>query len=254
MSRRVIIRVPGATVSSSDGELAAVAIDRRLDASIVTRVGPGVVVERGGTVASLTTPAEQDPLVVAFRATCARAGRDAPEGLHVRVVSRIPLARGLGASVAAVVAGVLAADALLDLRLGEDMVQRIAADVHGAEARVAAALHGGASPAPSPHALARSLVVATVDDSARIDREGEELALAAGAVRAVVVAERTILALARTDDAACVAARLDAALRMDGATADVFVNPTRVRGHERSVRHVCDDEPPPRAASLAAHR
>jgi homoserine kinase len=260
MSRRVLVRVPGVTATLPDGEIAAVAIDRWLDASIVTRVEPGIVVERGGTFASLRTPAEQDPFVAAFRATCERAGRVAPDGLTVRVVSRIPVARGLGAAVAATVAGVVAADALLDLRLGEDTVVHIAADVHGAEPRIVAALHGGASPAPrggvpaaSAHALARSLVVATVDDSAGIGTDGEELARAAGALRAVVVAKRTILALAVTDDAPCVAARLDGALRMRGAAADVFVNPARVRGHEHSVRHVCDDEPLTRATSLAAH-
>jgi homoserine kinase len=56
----------------------------------------------------------------------------------------IPVARGLGSSAAAIVAGMLAANYLLDLALAPDELFRSAAHMEGHGDNVGAALHGGA--------------------------------------------------------------------------------------------------------------
>jgi homoserine kinase len=64
-----------------------------------------------------------------------------PFGIHG--VNRIPLARGLGSSAAATVAGVAIADRLLDLSLATSDVVRFAAALEGHPDNVAAAALGG---------------------------------------------------------------------------------------------------------------
>jgi homoserine kinase len=68
-----------------------------------------------------------------------------PEGVGWRITMRnqIPLARGLGSSAAATVAGVVAGDALLGGRLDTDAQLRIATEIEGHPDNAAAALLGG---------------------------------------------------------------------------------------------------------------
>jgi len=69
-----------------------------------------------------------------------------PPGLEIRCVNRIPQARGLGSSSAAIVAGVLLARALVadgDQRLDDAAVLRLAADLEGHPDNVAPCLLGG---------------------------------------------------------------------------------------------------------------
>jgi homoserine kinase len=64
-------------------------------------------------------------------------------GWRIEMHNQIPLARGLGSSAAATVAGVLAADALLDGALDTAAQLRIATEVEGHPDNAAAALLGG---------------------------------------------------------------------------------------------------------------
>ena len=68
-----------------------------------------------------------------------------PEGVGWRITMRnqIPLARGLGSSAAATVAGVVAGSALLGGRLDTDAQLRIATEIEGHPDNAAAALLGG---------------------------------------------------------------------------------------------------------------
>jgi homoserine kinase len=69
-----------------------------------------------------------------------------PPGLALRCVNRIPHARGLGSSAAAIVSGVLAARSLTyqgRSRLPDDAVLRLAAELEGHPDNVAACLLGG---------------------------------------------------------------------------------------------------------------
>lgn len=77
-----------------------------------------------------------------FRAVYAALGEDAPT-VRFDVANPIPLARGLGSSSAALVAGAAIADAFNDGRLGRDEVFRLMAAFEGHPDNVAPAVYGG---------------------------------------------------------------------------------------------------------------
>ncbi len=65
------------------------------------------------------------------------------DGLRFEIRSEIPLARGLGSSAAAIVAGLVAADHLFELGNERDAIYRHAVELEGHPDNVAAALYGG---------------------------------------------------------------------------------------------------------------
>ncbi|MDQ6858725.1 MAG: homoserine kinase [Chloroflexota bacterium] len=97
-----------------------------------------VTVEGNGS----DVPTGEDNLfVVAARAAAKSLGHDlGPQ--HVIQRSAIPGSRGLGSSAAAIVGGVVAANALAGEPLGKRALLRIATDVEGHADNVAAALYG----------------------------------------------------------------------------------------------------------------
>ena len=72
------------------------------------------------------------------------------DGLSFRITSDIPLARGLGSSAAAIVAGLVAADHLFELGLGREELYAHAVDLEGHPDNVGAALYGGFVLCPRP--------------------------------------------------------------------------------------------------------
>jgi len=68
---------------------------------------------------------------------------DQPPPLEIRVFNPIPLARGMGSSAAARVAGAMIADRLLSGRLGLEGVFRVACELEGHPDNVAPAVFGG---------------------------------------------------------------------------------------------------------------
>jgi homoserine kinase len=84
---------------------------------------------------------DENLFVVSARAAAKAAGRElAPQ--HVIQRSAIPIARGLGSSAAAIVGGVVAANALLGEPFDRRTLLRIANEVEGHADNVAAALYG----------------------------------------------------------------------------------------------------------------
>ena len=77
-----------------------------------------------------------------FRAVHQRLGLEPPP-VAFEVDNPLPLARGLGSSSAALVAGAALADALTGERLGRDGVFRLAAELEGHPDNVAPAVYGG---------------------------------------------------------------------------------------------------------------
>lgn len=65
------------------------------------------------------------------------------DGIAFRLRSEIPLARGLGSSAAAIVAGLFAADHLFELALSKQEVLARAVELEGHPDNVAAAIYGG---------------------------------------------------------------------------------------------------------------
>jgi homoserine kinase len=65
------------------------------------------------------------------------------DGIAFRLRSEIPLARGLGSSAAAIVAGLAAADHLFELALSKEELLARATEIEGHPDNVAAAIYGG---------------------------------------------------------------------------------------------------------------
>jgi homoserine kinase len=143
----VHVRVPASTSNLGAGfDCVGIAVDRwltvtvHLDASSET-----VQISREGTLSSLGIAPNDDRILVGFLAACAYARREALPGITVRASSTIPIARGLGSSAAATVAGAVAANVLLELALDDATIAGIATTVEGHPDNVAPAVFGGAT-------------------------------------------------------------------------------------------------------------
>jgi homoserine kinase len=92
-------------------------------------------------------------VLVGLRTAAEAANRRLP-GCLISVRTVIPLARGLGSSAAAIVAGLVAANRLLDDPLDDRLLLRLATEIEGHGDNVAAALFGGvALVVPTPDEL-----------------------------------------------------------------------------------------------------
>ncbi len=144
-------RVPASSSNLGSGfDCIGVAIDRWLVASVTCAAetrggGGGITVRRHGRLTAVSVPADEDLLVRGFRAACAAARVPAPGGgAIIDAASDIPVGCGLGSSAAAIVAGVLLADAALELNLTRQQVVEIATSIEGHPDNVAPAVYGGA--------------------------------------------------------------------------------------------------------------
>jgi homoserine kinase len=145
LSGPVVVTVPASSANLGPGfDSLGLALELRdsLRGSIVSR-GVTISVEGEGADA---VPRDESHLVVrAMRATFATLGMS-PPGIELVCTNRVPHARGLGSSSAAIVGGVHLARALVDGgpdRLSELEAFRLAARLEGHPDNVAAACFGG---------------------------------------------------------------------------------------------------------------
>jgi homoserine kinase len=124
----VRVRVPASTANLGPGFDALGLALALYDEVEVTPAASGLRVEVHGEGAGCVPTGEENLVVRALRAACARLGCQ-PGGVILRCHNRIPHSRGLGSSAAAAVAGVLAGyglagrepdEAALDLAAGFD--------------------------------------------------------------------------------------------------------------------------------------
>jgi len=148
MRSSVTVSVPGSTSNLGAGfDCIGVAVERRLTVTARQAAGPDgapVTIERRGTLNAVASPPDQDLLYRGFLKACQVAGRTVPLSLVLTAESDIPVARGLGSSAAATVAGAAAATALLELGLGDDALAALCTEVEGHPDNVAPAVYGGA--------------------------------------------------------------------------------------------------------------
>ena len=145
---RAHVRVPCSTSNLGAGfDCVGIALDRWLEAEAWLDGSDRALPEltRGGALAALgDTPAGDDLLVRGALLACEAVGRALPRGLCIAATSEIPVARGLGSSAAALVAGALLADALFALGLGAMRVAELGSTEEGHPDNVAPMLLGGA--------------------------------------------------------------------------------------------------------------
>ena len=146
MRASVTVRVAGSTSNLGAGfDCVGVAIGRWLRVTVRTAPGKSIALERSGTLSTLETAPEADLLYRGFAAACRKTGREVPLGLALAAHSDIPVARGLGSSAAATVAGAAAAVALLELKLDAPALAELASELEGHPDNVAPAVFGGAN-------------------------------------------------------------------------------------------------------------
>jgi homoserine kinase len=143
------VRVPGSTSNVGAGfDCVGFAVDRWLSASATVGVRvPGaaaVTIRRGGTLASLDLAPDDEAVLQGFTAACRARGRTVPERLELELHSDIPVARGLGSSSAALVAGASLANSALRLELDRQRLAELCAEIEGHPDNVGPAVFGGA--------------------------------------------------------------------------------------------------------------
>ncbi|MFN8216278.1 MAG: homoserine kinase [Solirubrobacterales bacterium] len=132
-ARRRVVRVPASSANLGPGyDAMAAAVSLYLELE-VEEVGE-YSFESGG----LDVPSGRENLLVrAFESL------HPADGIAFRLRSEIPLARGLGSSAAAIVAGLAAADHLYELALSRAEMLVRASEIEGHPDNVAAAIYGG---------------------------------------------------------------------------------------------------------------
>jgi homoserine kinase len=140
------VRVPASTSNLGAGfDCVGVAVDRWLSASVeVSDTAPGVKIKRGGAVANVAEKAEEDLVHIGFQLACDACDTPLPRDISYDITSTIPVARGLGASAAALVAGAFLAKAALDLDLDNQAIAALCARYEGHPDNAAPSVFGGA--------------------------------------------------------------------------------------------------------------
>ncbi|SCE95333.1 homoserine kinase [Micromonospora coriariae] len=161
----VRVRVPATSANLGPG-FDALGLALGLYDDLAAEVAPGGVrVTVTGQGAGELPDDDRHLVVRAMRAAFDVLGGQ-PAGLIVECVNRIPQARGLGSSSAAIVAGVLLARALVadgERRLDASAVLRLAAEIEGHPDNVAPCLLGGFTLAWSEPTGARAVSLAVAD-------------------------------------------------------------------------------------------
>ena len=201
-ARRRLVRVPASSANLGpgyDAMAAAVALHLELEVEETGEYG----FETGG----LDLPTGRDNLLVRAFETLHSA-----DGITFRLRSEIPLARGLGSSAAAIVAGLVAADHLFELALSREELLARATEIEGHPDNVAAAIYGGfvvcgtegghpvAASVPAPNDL-ESVVVIPDEELSTASARGaipEELPRA-DAIANISAASTLVLGLATSD-------------------------------------------------------
>jgi len=149
MRASVTVRVPGSTSNLGAGfDCIGVAVERWLTLTARAAEQPAggpVTLERRGTLSTLTAAPEHDLLYRGFVQACRAARRAVPPTVVLSAESSIPVARGLGSSAAAAVAGAVAATALLELDLSKDALTTLCTELESHPDNVAPAIYGGAN-------------------------------------------------------------------------------------------------------------
>ena len=140
---RLRVRVPATTANLGPGfDALGMALDLWNEAEFTRRADGRIVVTVTGEGAG-TLPTDAHNLVAASALRIFELAGEPPIGLQINCYNNIPLASGMGSSGAAVLSGMLAANALLDERFDQDALLKIAIQAEGHPDNVAPAMLGG---------------------------------------------------------------------------------------------------------------
>ncbi len=139
--KAVRVQVPATTANLGPG-FDALGLALSLHNEIELSLAEDIHIEIAGEGAD-KLPRDETHLVLHSATRLARQYGHEIAGFHLRQCNRIPLARGLGSSSAAIVAGLVAANELLALGLSAEELVPLAAEIEGHPDNVTPALLGG---------------------------------------------------------------------------------------------------------------
>ncbi|MGD8684289.1 MAG: homoserine kinase [Chloroflexota bacterium] len=148
VGRRVVVDVPATSANLGAGfDALALALDLATVIevrAVAPETEPAFQVDVEGEGAGQLPSGRRNRFVSALLDGIEATGVD-PEGAgwHVHMDNRIPVTRGLGSSASAIVAGLVAADALLGGALGPQRMLELATEAEGHADNAAAAIYGG---------------------------------------------------------------------------------------------------------------
>ena len=139
---RFTVKAPASSANLGPGfDAIGIALDLWNEVTIDTDGPAGEVVNTGSEAALLEG---RNNLTLSAMETLAKEFDRQLPPFQLTAETNIPIARGLGSSAAALVAGLVAADHLLDLGLSRDELFARAWEIEGHGDNVGAAMHGGA--------------------------------------------------------------------------------------------------------------
>ena len=143
--RSVRVRVPATSANLGPGfDALGIACTLYNEMTLTLTHEPGLHISARGEGAAYIPGDERNIVWKSIQYLLERAGRvDEFQGARIRMSNRIPLSRGLGSSATAIVAGLTAANALVDSPFSRDDLLQLATDIEGHPDNVAPAIYGG---------------------------------------------------------------------------------------------------------------
>jgi homoserine kinase len=136
-----VIRIPASTSNLGAGfDALSLALNRYL--KVTVERADSVRIEARGVDQALIPTTADNLIVRVAQATAEMRGRTLP-AFRMAIDNEIPLARGMGSSAAAIIAGITCYEVLADENLAEQDLFRCAFEFESHPDNLAAALHGG---------------------------------------------------------------------------------------------------------------
>jgi homoserine kinase len=141
--KKVTVQVPASTANLGPGfDAIGLAIDYWNQATFEL-IDEGYQIEAEGESAAQVPKDENNYIIQSFFDLYRHLGEKIPPGLKVRCINQIPLASGMGSSTAALLTGLLGANALLGSPLDKFDLLNLATSIEGHPDNVSPALFGG---------------------------------------------------------------------------------------------------------------
>lgn len=143
--RSVRVRVPATSANLGPGfDALGVSCTLYNEMTLTLTHEPSLHITARGEGATYIPSDERNIVWKSIRYLLQRADRaDEFQGAKIRMSNRIPLSRGLGSSATAIVAGLTAANAVVDSPFSRDDLLQFATDIEGHPDNVAPAIYGG---------------------------------------------------------------------------------------------------------------
>jgi homoserine kinase len=143
MSVAVKVRVPGTTANCGPGfDAVGIACTVYNDLELILSRQGSLAIEIEGEGKGIIPTDERNIVWQVVQTVLNKVGEEY-QGIHIKMKNQIPLSRGLGSSAAAIVAGLVAANAATGNTLSSEELLDIATAVEGHPDNVAPAIFGG---------------------------------------------------------------------------------------------------------------